>query len=65
MPPIPKRGHWHVVRARRERAAPRSAYREPAPDPAWRPPPRLEESGAYQALREHWLVAWLRRLLRR
>ena len=63
--PIPKRGHWHAARAHRERAVSRLAYRDAAPDPAFRPPPRLEESGAYQALREHWLVAWLRRLLGR
>lgn len=62
---IPKRGHWHAARPHRERAASRMAYREPAPDPAFRPPPRLEESGTYQALREHWLVAWLRRVLDR
>lgn len=62
---IPKPGRWHAARMRRERVASRLAYREAAPDPAWRPPPRLEESGSYQALREHWLVAWLRRLLRR
>jgi hypothetical protein len=62
---IPKRGHWYAVRPRQGRAASRSAYREPAPDPAWRPPPMLEESGAYQALREHWLVTWIRRFLGR
>jgi hypothetical protein len=62
-PPIPKRGRWHA--ARRERALTRLAYREPAPDTTSRPPPMLEESGRYQALREHWLITWLRRLLGR
>ncbi|MCA9648264.1 MAG: hypothetical protein H6712_17265 [Myxococcales bacterium] len=57
-----KRGRWRA--SRRERAAARLAYREPAPDREDRPPPTVIESGRYQALREHWLLAWLRRLLR-
>lgn len=63
-PPIPKRGHWHA--ARRERATPeRRPYRDPAPDPAAPRSLAVEESGTYQALREHCLVAWLRRMLTR
>ncbi|HWB80497.1 MAG TPA: hypothetical protein VG755_36280 [Nannocystaceae bacterium] len=59
-----KRGRW--------RTAPRPAvreqgYRKPAPDRDDRSPPSLEQSGHYQALREHWLTRlwrWLTRSLR-
>ena len=63
VPPTPRPGRW--LASRRERRAQRRPYREPAPDPASRPPPTIEESGSYQALREHWLVRWLRRVLDR
>lgn len=57
---IIKRARWTASPRAHEPA--RLAYREPAPDAADRPPPRYEESGRYQALREHWLSAWLGRL---
>ncbi|MEM9458561.1 MAG: hypothetical protein AAGF11_30565 [Myxococcota bacterium] len=57
--PSIKRARWSA--SPRPRSVARLAYREPAPDAASRPPPRCEESGHYQALREHWLAAWLGR----
>lgn len=62
--PIPKPGRWQSARRTRT-AAVRRPYRDPAPDPTSRPPPTVEESGHFQALRESWLVLWLRRLLAR
>ena len=55
-----RRGRW--VASRRTLPSARLTYREPAPDGEDRPPPRCEETGRYQALRDHWLRIWLRRL---